>query len=59
MIYLRINNISQNVMLGDDFNVNLRFESFVNLEWCKTRNIEHREAVRFESFVNLEWCKTT
>ena len=23
-------------MLGDDLNVNLRFESFVNLEWCKT-----------------------
>ena len=30
-------------MLGDDLNVNLRFESFVNSEWCKT--IENDENV--------------
>ena len=34
------------------------FESFVNLEGCKTNpnQITHRFA--FESFVNLEGCKT-
>ena len=45
-------------MLGDDFKVNLRFESFVNLEWCKTKSIVDNKANAFESFVNLEWCKT-
>ena len=45
-------------MLGDDFKVNLRFESFVNLEWCKTDNPVSAIAHLFESFVNLEWCKT-
>ena len=45
-------------MLGDDLKVNLRFESFVNLEWCKTREIMDAIGDMFESFVNLEWCKT-
>ena len=33
---LLIDNISQNVWLGDDLKVNLRFESFVNLIRYKT-----------------------
>ena len=45
-------------MLGDDLNVNLRFESFVNLEWCKTNHLHRHQIGMFESFVNLEWCKT-
>ena len=45
-------------MLGDDFKVNLRFESFVNLEWCKTFEYSTPACLQFESFVNLEWCKT-
>ena len=45
-------------MLGDDLNVNLRFESFVNSKWCKTYNIMIGYPLKFESFVNLEWCKT-
>ena len=45
-------------MLGDDFKVNLRFESFVNLEWCKTIGLSSLSLLLFESFVNLEWCKT-
>ena len=45
-------------MLGDDLKVNLRFESFVNLEWCKTCQLAQGSYLLFESFVNLEWCKT-
>ena len=38
--------------------LSLRFESFVNLEGCKTfRQIIGAEQP-FESFVNLEGCKT-
>ena len=45
-------------MLGDDLKVNLRCESFVNLEWCKTERNWLALSSPFESFVNLEWCKT-
>ena len=34
------------------------FESFVNLEWCKTQDVPITTEHTFESFVNLEWCKT-
>ena len=34
------------------------FESFVNLEWCKTTRLLIIPISQFESFVNLEWCKT-
>ena len=34
------------------------FESFVNLEWCKTFSNILKFYGQFESFVNLEWCKT-
>ena len=37
-------------MLGDDFKVNLRFESFVNLEWCKTKRNGGKSVYMFESF---------
>ena len=46
-------------MLGDDLNVNLRFESFVNSEWCKTGYLVYLNSPWFESFVNSEWCKTS
>ena len=36
----------------------LQFESFVNLEWCKTFQLVQGSCWLFESFVNLEWCKT-
>ncbi|MGP1404277.1 MAG: hypothetical protein ACTTKY_08990 [Catonella sp.] len=38
--------------------MNLRFESFVNSEWCKTKLDGLKAKHEFESFVNSEWCKT-
>ena len=38
--------------------LSLRFESFVNLEGCKTNSCEGIYKGAFESFVNLEGCKT-
>ena len=38
--------------------LNTGFESFVNLEWCKTGKEYSPNMFQFESFVNLEWCKT-
>ena len=35
-----------------------QFESFVNLEGCKTIVALRRFTIPFESFVNLEGCKT-
>ena len=55
---LLIDNISQNVWLGDDLKVNLRFESFVNLIRYKTIANEVRYVPEFESFVNLIRYKT-
>ena len=34
------------------------FESFVNLEGCKTKTRKQWANTPFESFVNLEGCKT-
>ena len=34
------------------------FESFVNLEGCKTKSNSKLDLLTFESFVNLEGCKT-
>ena len=34
------------------------FESFVNLEGCKTKFKTDYCVIEFESFVNLEGCKT-
>ena len=34
------------------------FESFVNLEGCKTLITQESSHSKFESFVNLEGCKT-
>ena len=55
---LLIDNISQNVWLGDDLKVNLRFESFVNLIRYKTIVSGLRFLRLFESFVNLIRYKT-
>ena len=55
---LLIDNISQNVWLGDDLKVNLRFESFVNLIRYKTKVISGYKVTLFESFVNLIRYKT-
>ena len=55
---LLIDNISQNVWLGDDLKVNLRFESFVNLIRYKTKECFWRLRSWFESFVNLIRYKT-
>ena len=55
---LLIDNISQNVWLGDDLKVNLRFESFVNLIRYKTINPNGSTSIEFESFVNLIRYKT-
>ena len=55
---LLIDNISQNVWLGDDLKVNLRFESFVNLIRYKTEQNKQHDANAFESFVNLIRYKT-
>lgn len=55
---LLIDNISQNVWLGDDLKVNLRFESFVNLIRYKTRKNGRRPRTLFENFVNLIRYKT-
>ena len=38
--------------------LSLRFESFVNLEGCKTNQGICTNVKLFESFVNLEGCKT-
>ena len=38
--------------------LSLRFESFVNLEGCKTVKPVAFFFATFESFVNLEGCKT-
>ena len=38
--------------------LSLRFESFVNLEGCKTLTCHVSTPTEFESFVNLEGCKT-
>ena len=35
-----------------------QFESFVNLEGCKTFVQNYHIGLAFESFVNLEGCKT-
>ena len=56
---LLIDNISQNVWLGDDLKVNLRFESFVNLIRYKTNMYSKITASQFESFVNLIRYKTS
>ena len=55
---LLIDNISQNVWLGDDLKVNLRFESFVNLIRYKTLVLIVIIYIQFESFVNLIRYKT-
>ena len=55
---LLIDNISQNVWLGDDLKVNLRFESFVNLIRYKTTKTFEIDELKFESFVNLIRYKT-
>ena len=55
---LLIDNISQNVWLGDDLKVNLRFESFVNLIRYKTASVIIWLTLQFESFVNLIRYKT-
>ena len=55
---LLIDNISQNVWLGDDLKVNLRFESFVNLIRYKTAIYIRQKTYLFESFVNLIRYKT-
>ena len=55
---LQIDNISQNVRLGDNLKVNLRFESFVNLIRYKTIREVEPEDGEFESFVNLIRYKT-
>ena len=55
---LLIDNISQNVWLGDDLKVNLRFESFVNLIRYKTETLLFTATHGFESFVNLIRYKT-
>ena len=41
---LQFDNISQNVRLGDDLKVNLRFESFVYLIRYKTLNTGYKHA---------------
>ena len=38
--------------------VNHWFESFVNSEECKTKDLNIASTVSFESFVNSEECKT-
>ena len=55
---LLIDNISQNVRLGDDLKGNLRFESFVNLIRYKTSSQALPHTGKFESFVNLIRYKT-
>ena len=55
---LQIDNISQNVRLGDNLKVNLRFESFVNLIRYKTMMESLSYSFQFESFVNLIRYKT-
>ena len=55
---LQFDNISQNVRLGDDLKVNLRFESFVNLIRYKTICLIRAKGFMFESFVNLIRYKT-
>ncbi len=42
----------------EGLNVEVLFESFVNLEGCKTIVATLDSHTSFESFVNLEGCKT-